>query len=103
MEERQLTVDRKTYELESPFMVIATQNPVEMAGTYPLPEAQRDRFTARISMGYPPVSAELDMLDEPSASSPLDDLIPVADAEEARALIQTVRKVHISAPLAPQR
>jgi MoxR-like ATPase len=99
MEERQVTVDGKTYELDPPFMVIATQNPVEMEGTYPLPEAQRDRFTARISMGYPPVSAELDMLDEHSASSPLDDLIPVVDADEVRALIRTVREVHISAPL----
>ena len=53
MEERQVTVDGTTYRLESPFMVIATQNPIEMEGTYPLPEAQRDRFMARISMGYP--------------------------------------------------
>jgi len=65
----------------------------------PATEAQRDRFTARISMGYPPVSAELDMLDEHSTSSPLDDLIPVVDAAEVRALIRTVREVHISAPL----
>jgi MoxR-like ATPase len=99
MEERQVTVDGKTYELDSPFMVIATQNPVEMEGTYPLPEAQRDRFTARIVMGYPSVSAELDMLDGHSASSPLDDLVPVVDAAEVRALIRAVREVHISAPL----
>jgi MoxR-like ATPase len=99
MEERQVTVDGTTYELEPPFMVIATQNPLEMVGTYPLPEAQRDRFTARISMGYPPVSAELDMLDGHSPSSALDDLIPVTDAAEVRALIHAVRKVHISAPL----
>ena len=82
MEEQHVTVDGKTYELEPPFMVVATQNPVEMAGTYPLPEAQRDRFTARISLGYPPVSAELDMLDGHSASSPLDSLVPVADAAD---------------------
>ncbi len=99
MEERQVTVDGKTYELEPPFMIIATQNPVEMGGTYPLPEAQRDRFTARISMGYPPVAAELDMLDGHSASSPLEDLIPVVDAAEVRAFIHAVRKVHISASL----
>ena len=63
MEERQVTVDGSTYPLEPPFMVIATQNPIEMEGTYPLPEAQRDRFTARISIGYPDPDAELAMLD----------------------------------------
>ena len=63
MEERQVTVDGATYQLEPPFMVIATQNPVEMEGTYPLPEAQRDRFTARISIGYPDAAAELAMLE----------------------------------------
>ena len=64
MEERQVTVDGATYTLEAPFMVVATQNPIDMEGTYPLPEAQRDRFTARISMGYPEPAAELEMLDE---------------------------------------
>ena len=63
MEERQVTVDGATYLLEPPFMVIATQNPIEMEGTYPLPEAQRDRFTARIAIGYPDPAAELAMLD----------------------------------------
>ena len=63
MEERQVSVDGTTYLLEPPFMVVATQNPIEMEGTYPLPEAQRDRFMARIQMGYPTPSAELDMLD----------------------------------------
>ena len=86
MEERQVTVDGKTYQLEPPFMVIATQNPLEMEGTYPLPEAQRDRFMARISVGYPTPSAELGMLDIHSASSPLDRLVPVANATELRAL-----------------
>ena len=99
MEEQHVTVDGTTYELESPFMVVATQNPVEMAGTYPLPEAQRDRFTARISIGYPLLSAELDMLDGHSASSPLDSLVPVADAADIRALIQAARTVHLSVPL----
>src|SRR6202012_2669357 len=63
MEERHVTVDGPTYGLQAPFMVIATQNPVEMEGTYPLPEAQRDRFTARLSIGYPTAAAELEMLD----------------------------------------
>jgi MoxR-like ATPase len=97
MEERQVTVDGTTHHLGPLFMVIATQNPVEMAGTYPLPEAQRDRFTARICVGYPPVSAELDMLDGHSACSPLDDLIPAADVAGVRALVRAVRAVHISA------
>jgi MoxR-like ATPase len=96
MEERQVTVDGTTFPLESPFMVIATQNPVEMEGTYPLPEAQRDRFTARISIGYPAPAAELEMLDAHSASSPLDELQPVAGAHDVRELIDVVRKVHVS-------
>jgi MoxR-like ATPase len=97
MEERQVTVDGTTYRLEGPFMVIATQNPVEMEGTYPLPEAQRDRFTARISMGYPEPSAELEMLDVHGQSSPLDRLEPVAHAADIRTLIEVVRNVHVSA------
>ena len=64
MEERQVTVDGVSYELARPFLVMATQNPLEMEGTYPLPEAQRDRFTARVSMGYPGRDAELAMLDD---------------------------------------
>ena len=99
MEEGQVTVDGKTYQLEPPFMVIATQNPLEMDGTYSLPEAQRDRFMARISVGYPTLSAELGMLDIHSASSPLDRLVPVADAAEVRALAHAVRGVHLSEPV----
>src|SRR5687768_13345779 len=96
MEERQVTVDGVTYELETPFMVIATQNPIEMEGTYPLPEAQRDRFTARVSMGYPSSTAELEMLDTHGGADPLDDLEPVADALEVRKLIEVVRGIHVS-------
>ena len=97
MEERQVTVDGTTYRLESPFMVIATQNPVEMEGTYPLPEAQRDRFTARISIGYPTAAAEMEMLDTHGSSSPLDQLKPVATALDVRDLIFAVRGVLVSA------
>ena len=96
MEERHVTVDGTTYQLESPFMVIATQNPVEMEGTYPLPEAQRDRFTARISIGYPTASAEMEMLDTHGSSSPLDQLKPVAAAPDVRELIRAVRGVLVS-------
>jgi MoxR-like ATPase len=99
MEERQVTVDGKTYQLEPPFMVIATQNPLEMEGTYSLPEAQRDRFMARISVGYPSLSAELGMLDTHSEASPLDRLVSVADAAEVRALADAARGVHLSEPV----
>ncbi|MCO8276136.1 MoxR family ATPase [Actinoplanes sp. TRM 88003] len=94
MEERQVTVDGTTYELQAPFMVIATQNPIEMEGTYPLPEAQRDRFTARIAMGYPDPRAELAMLDGHDAHDPLNDLRAVTDAAQVRRLIATARDVH---------
>ena len=96
MEERQVTVDGTTYALQDPFMVIATQNPVEMEGTYPLPEAQRDRFTARIALGYPPPAAERDMLDSHGTVSPLDQLTAVARASDVQELVVAVRRVHVS-------
>jgi MoxR-like ATPase len=99
MEERQVTVDGVTYPLQTPFMVVATQNPIEMEGTYPLPEAQRDRFTARIAMGYPDAGAELAMLDVHGAHDPLYDLTPVSDATAVRRLIATVRDVHVADPI----
>jgi MoxR-like ATPase len=96
MEERQVTVDGTTYVLQAPFMVIATQNPVEMEGTYPLPEAQRDRFTARISLGYPSATAERAMLESHGATSPLDQLEPVARASDVQDLVIAVRSVLVS-------
>jgi MoxR-like ATPase len=96
MEERQVTVDGVTYFLESPFIVVATQNPIEMEGTYPLPEAQRDRFMARVSMGYPSPRAELDMLSSHGSSSPLDAVKPVATAADVRRLVATARSVWVS-------
>jgi MoxR-like ATPase len=96
MEERQVTVDGMTYALEAPFIVVATQNPLDMEGTYPLPEAQRDRFTARISMGYPHRGAEIAMLVEHAAADPLAVLAPVADATQVRGLIDAVRRVHVA-------
>jgi MoxR-like ATPase len=99
MEEGQVTVDGTSYELPSPFMVIATQNPVEMEGTYPLPEAQRDRFMARVSVGYPSPEAELKMLDVHGGVSPLDDLQPVAHAHEIVKLVEAVRQVHVADPV----
>jgi len=96
MEERQVTVDGVSYVLEPPFMVLATQNPVEMEGTYPLPEAQRDRFTARVSMGYPSPAAELAMVDSHGSGTPLDDVVPVTTAGEVAKLAEVVRGVHVA-------
>ena len=96
MEEGQVTVDGTSYPLPSPFMVVATQNPIEMEGTYPLPEAQRDRFMARISIGYPSADAELQMLDVHGGASPLADLRPVAHADDVVKAIDAVRRVHVA-------
>jgi len=96
MEERQVTVDGATYHLQTPFMVMATQNPIEMEGTYPLPEAQRDRFTARVAIGYPDTKAELAMLDVHGSADPLADLRPVVDSTTIARMIHTVRSIHVS-------
>ena len=96
MAERQVSSDGVTHELERPFMVIATQNPIEMEGTYPLPEAQRDRFMARVEMGYPTRQSELDMLDHHGAHEPLADLQPVATAERIVELIKICRQVYVA-------
>ncbi len=96
MEEHQVTVDNTTYHLDAPFMVIATQNPIEMEGTYALPEAQRDRFMARVSVGYPVEAAEIAMINSHTRSNPLDDLEPVTDATEIRKLIGLVGQVYVS-------
>jgi MoxR-like ATPase len=96
MEERQVTVDGVSYELARPFLVMATQNPLEMEGTYPLPEAQRDRFTARVSMGYPDQDAELAMLDDRGTADPLASLASVADAAKVRELVAAVGRLHVS-------
>ncbi|MGI8814049.1 MAG: AAA family ATPase [Pseudonocardia sp.] len=99
MEERQVTVDGMTYPLGDPFLVVATQNPVEMEGTYALPEAQRDRFTARISMGYPDPAAELAMIDGHAAADPLSTLGAVCDGPEMAAVLAGVREVHVAPEL----
>jgi len=87
MQERQVTADGVTYHLEAPFMVIATQNPIEYEGTYPLPEAQLDRFTMRVAIGYPTLTAEARMLEEQTTGTPLDELEPVTTGEEVLALV----------------
>jgi len=100
MEEKQVTVDGKTYPVPDPFMVIATQNPVEYMGTYPLPEAQMDRFMMKIAIGYPSKSEEMDILYRFQESSPLSDLDPVVTREELLDLRQQVRKVRVDQSLA---
>jgi MoxR-like ATPase len=99
MEERQVTVDGRTHELEEPFMVIATQNPIEHEGTYPLPESQLDRFTMRLSMGYPSRESELEILERHGADEPLRDLDPVADPIEMVGLVKLARDVHVASSL----
>lgn len=99
MEERQVTVDGITHDLDEPFMVIATQNPVEHEGTYPLPESQLDRFTMRLSMGYPDRASELEVLERHGSHSILEDLEPVADANGVQILIKMAREVHVAPSL----
>jgi MoxR-like ATPase len=95
MQERQVTIEGHTNELQRPFLVIATQNPIEYEGTYPLPEAQLDRFTARLSLGYPPFNEEARMLAEQTTSPPIDALRPVADRADLLAAISSARAVFV--------
>src|SRR5579862_2342834 len=95
MEERQVSVDGVTYLLEPPFMVMATQNPIEYEGTYPLPEAQLDRFTMRLSLGYPPLAEEARMLDEQTSAPPLDSLQAVAGAADVLQLVVAAREIYV--------
>jgi MoxR-like ATPase len=123
MEERQVSVDGVTYPLEAPFMVIATQNPIEYEGTYPLPEAQLDRFTMRVSLGYPPLAEEARMLDEQTSwgagsaagkagaaqrvdpgafgasGPPLQSLPAVADAADVLRLVEAARSMYVEESL----
>ncbi len=99
MEERQVTVDTETYQLGTPFMVIATQNPIEHEGTYPLPEAQLDRFMLRIHVGYPGAEAEMGILATHGYHSTLDQLVAVADAMVVADLALQAREVHVAPAL----
>ena len=99
MQEQQVTIDGVTYGLERPFMVMATQNPIEYEGTYPLPEAQLDRFTMRIAIGYPPLSEEAKMLTEQTADPPLDGLEPVAAGADAIALADEAKEIFVEESL----
>ena len=100
MEERQVTVDTETHPLGTPFMVIATQNPIEHEGTYPLPEAQLDRFMLRLSIGYPSAEIETEILDSHTAGAqPLDEIGPVNDAPGVAEMIEQARHVHVAPAL----
>jgi MoxR-like ATPase len=99
MEERQVTVDGTTYVLDAPFMVIATQNPIEHEGTYPLPESQLDRFMMRLSMGYPNRESELEILETHGQDEPLRELEAVSDPKQVVRLIKMARDVHVAPTL----
>jgi MoxR-like ATPase len=99
MQESQVTIDGATHTLDRPFMVIATQNPIEYEGTYPLPEAQLDRFTMRLALGYPPLADEAKMLDEQTHVPPLDSLEPVAGATDVMRLAERARDVYVEESL----
>jgi MoxR-like ATPase len=99
MEERQVTVDGTSYLLVQPFMVIATQNPVEHEGTYPLPESQLDRFLMRLSMGYPSRQAEMEILDTHASGGTLSELRPVANAQQVQGMAEAVKQVHVAPAL----
>jgi MoxR-like ATPase len=96
MEERQVTMDGVTYQLGVPFMVIATQNPIEHEGTYPLPEAQRDRFMLQLAIGYPTREAEVDILNTHGQNPRISDLSPVADAPTVAGMIASAKLVHVA-------
>ena len=100
MSEGQVTVDGFTHQLPKPFIVMATQNPIDFHGTYPLPEAQLDRFLIRLNMGYPNPKAESDMILSQCHKSPLDDIEPVLDCDQLLSIQQEVRRVHLSKEIA---
>ena len=99
MEERQATIDSVTHPIDPPFMVIATQNPIEYEGTYPLPEAQLDRFMMRLSLGYPSPEAEENIIHEQTSHNPLAELRPVLDGAEVLAMTQAVARVRVAPAL----
>jgi MoxR-like ATPase len=95
MAERRVTVDGQGYSLKPPFVVVATQNPIDHEGTFPLPEAQLDRFLIRLSLGYPSLEEESDLLDRLQKSHPIDAIGPVATANDLLACQQAVREIHV--------
>ena len=100
MEEGQITLDGQTLKLPEPFLVLATQNPIDMAGTYPLPEAQLDRFLVRLSLGYPSLEGEVGLIDTQQFQHPISTLRSVCAPEDFRDLVAAARHTHISPELA---
>jgi len=100
MEERHVTVDGDTYELPTPFILIATQNPIEFEGTYTLPEAQLDRFMMKLTLGYPDAETERRMVMAADSASPTDKLDPVADIRQIALLMEAVSRVHVDEAVA---
>ena len=99
MQESQVTSDGETYPLVRPFIVLATQNPIEYEGTYPLPEAQLDRFTMRVALGYPPLAEEARMLAEQTTDPPLESLTPTAGREEILSAIEDAKAIYVEESL----
>jgi MoxR-like ATPase len=99
MEERQVTVDGVTHPLPKPFMVLATQNPIEYEGTFPLPEAQLDRFLLRLRLGYPNISDEIRIMDDQRLKHPLETLKPVVKTREIMQAIEAVKQIYLSPPV----
>ena len=100
MEERQATIDGTTYPMPDPFLVIATQNPIEYEGTFALPEAQLDRFMLRLRLGYPQPIEEIVILDEQKRTHPLEDLEEVLTVEELREMQEAVREIYVDSSVA---
>lgn len=95
MEESSVTIDGVTHKLDKPFFVMATQNPIEYEGTYPLPEAQLDRFLLKMKMGYPEMAEEIEVLNRAQRAKPIDELEPVIDLIELRELQENIKEVHV--------
>jgi MoxR-like ATPase len=99
MEEKQVTVDGETHSLPNPFMVLATQNPIEYEGTFPLPEAQLDRFLLRVRLGYPSLSDEIEILDRQQLRHPIETLKSIIKVADLRAAMEEIKKVFVSKPV----
>ncbi len=99
MAERQVTIDGQTLALQRPFFVVATQNPIELEGTFPLPEAQLDRFLLKIQMGYPDRAEEVEILRRFQIEDPLENLEPVVTVEQVTSIQRDVREVHVASPV----